>query len=282
MKWPVLAALTLALLANNVSAGEVSKKKHCQAGELKCVHHVVKEMSKRFKKLAKSCSHDAIFSLVYLRTTEVYGETAESIGYDDVSSITREDALFADYYFRAYDSYHSGKKHHGKKNHGKKNHGKKGKKEDVAVPLAWKIAFDAAEARSVTASGNALLGINAHIQRDLPFTLYELYLQGNPVSYEDHTLVNEFLAQVDSADEIIQDFDPTYPKGGDSSGIFYWRELAWQNYVALRDAPNEEARAIVASGIEFQAAQAAAYFAATTAYPVGTDSSERDAYCAAN
>ncbi len=277
MKWPALAAFTLALLVNNVSAHEVSKKKHCQSGDIKCVHHVVKAMSKRFKKLAKSCDHDAIFSLVYLRTTEVYGETAESIGYADVSSITREDALFADYYFRAYDSYHHNKKA------GKKRKGRgrcQGK--EVELPLAWKIAFDAAEARSVTASGNALLGINAHIQRDLPFTLYELHLQGNPVSYEDHTLVNKFLAQVDSAEEIIRDFDPTYPQGGDSSGIFYWRELAWQNYVALRDAPTDEARALVAAGIELRAAQAATYFAASTAYPVGTDSSERDDYCAMN
>ena len=36
----------------------------------------------------------------------MYGETAPTLGYADVNSVTREDALFADYYFRAYDAYH--------------------------------------------------------------------------------------------------------------------------------------------------------------------------------
>ncbi len=242
-------------------AGEVSEKPQCQAGELQCVHHVVQEMDARFRKLANTCDHDAIFALVYLRTTEKYGETAESIGYADASSVTREDSLFADYYFRAYDAYHD---------------------QTGGVPPAWQIAFDFAESRALTAAGNAFLGINAHIQRDLPFTLYDLYLRGYPVSYEDHTLVNNFLAQVDVAPELVERFDPTYPVGGDSNLIILWRELAWQNFVALRDAPDDATRAAVAAQIEQNAAGFALYFASQTAYPPGTDSSARDAYCAAN
>ena len=259
----IFAFCALAFLpTQSANAGEVSDKQHCQTGDIRCVHHVIQEMSKRERKLAKACDHDAIFSLVYLRTTEMYEETAEDLGYADVSSVTREDALFADYYFRAYDTYQSG---------------------EGDVPPAWRIAFDAAQAHELTASGNALLGISAHIQRDLPFTLYDLYLQGHPVSYADHTLVNVFLAQVEYEDEIIARFDPTYPPGdGDISGIVYWREIAWQDFEALRDAANETDRAAVAASIEDKAAQAAAYFAYTMAYPPGTDSSERDAFCEEN
>ena len=40
-----------------------------------------------------------------------------------------------------------------------------------AVPRAWAIAFGAADERAMSAAGNLALGINAHVQRDLPFVL---------------------------------------------------------------------------------------------------------------
>lgn len=261
MKMSVMLGVAGFLVSQSALAGEVSDKPQCQAGVPMCVHHVVQEMQKRFETLSKQCDHDAIFSLVYLRTTEKYEQTLGSIGYADPASVTREDALFADYYFRAFDAYHSGCSASGD------------------VPLAWQIAFDAASNQTVSAAGNAFLGINAHIQRDLPFVLYELDEQGTPVSYADHTLVNTFLAQVDVAGELIADFDPTYPIGGDSSLIIAWRELAWQNYQRLKLAGSAAARAVVAAEIEAAAAGAAQYFAAITAYPPGVTSAERDAYC---
>lgn len=254
-----LLGASMLLLVGVASAKGLVDKPQCQKGQLQCVHHVVKEMTKRYKKLEKACDHDAVFSLLYLRTTEKYQETALSIGYSDVSSITREDALFADYYFNAYDNYHSGNGY---------------------VPPAWQIAFQLADAKALTSQGNALLGISAHIQRDLAFTLYDLYKAGYPVSYGDHNLVNTFLAQVDASD-IAVFLDSSYPLGGSSDAIFFWRELAWQNYVALRDAPNEAARAVVANAIEVNAANSAYFFASISAYPPGTDSSARDAFCAA-
>src|SRR5262245_7679243 len=168
--------------------GDVSDARGCREGAIECVSRVIGEMTRRFDALARRCDHDAIFALVYLRTTEEYRDTADSIGYGDVASVTREDALFADYYFRAFDAYHD-------------PHA-----EPRSVPPAWQIAFDSASARTLSAQGNAFLGVSAHIQRDLPFVLYDLYAQGHPVTYEDHTLVNEFLAQVDAAPELIERF----------------------------------------------------------------------------
>jgi hypothetical protein len=238
---------------------DVSGTRVCREGALECVTRVVREMTQRFDVLARRCDHDAIFALVYLRTTEAYRDTAESIGYADVASVTREDALFADYYFRAFDAYHGG-------------HG--------SVPPAWQIAFDSASARALSAQGNAFLGVSAHIQRDLPFVLYELATEGHPVSYEDHTLVNEFLAQVDVAPEIIARFDPTYPPGSDISLIAAWRETAFRNFERLRDATPVE-RVVIAAEIEYSAALFAQNIVASTAYPPGANSNERDAYCQA-
>lgn len=259
------AALTLTLLAAGAAAAEpegssdreISDSRACRDGDMRCVDSVIREMERRFERLADECDHDAVFALTYLRTTEVYRETALTLGYDDVSSVTREDALFADYYFRAFDDYHAGLR---------------------GVPPAWQIAFDAAQARRLTAQGNAFLGISAHIQRDLPFVLYELYAQGHPVSYEDHTLVNEFLAQVDVAPEIIARFDPTYPPGGDISVIVAWREAAFRNFERLRDATEVE-RVVIGAEIDYAAAVAAAAFVNALSYPEGQNSSARDAYC---
>jgi hypothetical protein len=258
------AALSLLWAINlTVASGAISDKRACQEGRPHCAHFVIQEMERRFRHLAKDCDHDAIFSLLYLRTTEKFRDTLSSIGYGDPGSIVRQDALFADYYFRAYDAHHRG---------------------EGFVPPAWQIAFSAAGQRRVTAAGNALLGINAHVQRDLPFTLFDLDQQGFPVSHADHTLVNNFLAQVMVDAEIAGRFDPTFDDNSDPAALlqllFAWRELAFTNYLRLRNAPTAEARAVVAAEIEGFAAAVAAGIVQQTAYPPGADSSSRDAFCA--
>jgi len=79
-------------------------------------------MEQRYKPLARQCDHDAVFALNYLRTTEVFAQTLDEVDYDDPAAVIREDALFAEYYFRAYDAYHRGK---------------------GVVPPVWQITFDA-------------------------------------------------------------------------------------------------------------------------------------------
>lgn len=224
-------------------------------------------MAQRYQELADLCDHNALFSLAYLRTTEKFQDTLNTIGYSDRASIVREDALFADYYFQAYEAY-------------KSNQGN--------VPPAWQIAFDAAKNGTVSGAGDLFLGFNAHIQRDLPFVLYELDLQGHPVSHEDHTLVNQFLQQVSFLDEAAQRFDPTIKDldlPGDQDDqqrfqqIVQWRELAFQNYQKLRNASSDEERAQVAAEIEGYSAATATGIQQLFSYPPGTDSSARDAYC---
>ena len=252
------------------SIHEPISKRTCQMGKPKCVELIIKEMERRYKPLARRCDHNALFALGYLRTTEIFLETLEDVDYSDHATVVREDALFAEYYFRAFDAYHLGANN---------------------VPPAWKEAFDAAQSRSVTSSGDLFLGFNAHIQRDLPFVLYELYKRGDPVSYEDHNRVNEFLRKVNFLEELAQKFDPTIddedvPGEEDDIQRFQliasWRELAYRNFERLRDAPSEQARAQVAAEIETYALVSAQLLRQQLSYPAGTDSQERDAYCRAN
>lgn len=263
--------LLLALPSFTLASGnQPTSKKACEVGKPKCVGFVIKEMERRYKPLAKQCDHNALFALIYLRTTETFLGTLKEISYKDPTSVIREDALFAEYYFRAYDAYHSGMGN---------------------IPPAWQVAFDAAQNRSVSGSGNLILGFNAHIQRDLPFVLYELYLQGHPVSYEDHTRANEFLQKVNVLTELAQKFDSTIddddiPGEADDQQRFQliaqWREGAYRSFERLRDAKTDLERSQVAAEIEGNAAGFANILRQTFTYPLGTDSSERDAHCQAN
>ncbi|MUL38304.1 hypothetical protein BWI75_18725 [Gloeocapsopsis sp. AAB1 = 1H9] len=247
---------------------QLIEAKVCQAGKPKCVELVIRKMQQRYQPLAKQCDHDALFALAYLRTTQTFLKTIDEINYNNPATVVREDALFADYYFRAYDAYHTGKGY---------------------VPPAWQIAFDAAQRRSVSGSGNLILGFNAHIQRDLPFVLYELYLRGRPVSYKDHIRVNEFLQQVNILPELARKFDPTIDEDtpGDADDlqrfqlIAQWREGAYRNFERLRDASTNTQRIKIAAEIEAQTAATAFILRQAFSYPPGIDSSERDAYCQA-
>lgn len=248
---------------------EPTSTKACFIGKPKCVEFVIKEMERRYKPLAQQCDHDALFALIYLRTTEAFLDTLDEVDYDKPASVIREDALFAEYYFRAYDAYHSSMGN---------------------LPPAWRVAFDAASRREVSGSGNLILGFNAHITRDLPFVLYELYLQGRPVSYSDHTRVNELLQNVNVLKELAQRFDLTIddedvPGKEDDRQRFQliaqWREGAYRNFERLRDADTEAARAQVVREIEAYAAQSAELLRQAFKDLPGTLSSERDAYCKA-
>ncbi len=120
------------------------------------------------------------------------------------------------------------------------------------------------------ASGNLSLGINAHVQRDLPFVLAGIGLVKPDGSSRkpDHDRVNEFLNRVtdDLYAEIARRFDPTIddadlPGTADDAALFQiiptWREIAWRNAERLASAELRGARAPVAASIEAYAASQA-------------------------
>jgi hypothetical protein len=246
----------------------------CAAGRTQCVDAVVREMQRRFDPLATACDHDAIFSLTYLRTTEEYRRAIEDpTFFEDTRFVNHEDAVFARYYFEAYDNWDAGRR-------------------DV-VPPAWAIAFRAADERAVSAAGNIALGINAHVQRDLPFVLAAIGMVKPDGSSRkpDHDRVNRFLNRVadELYPEIARRFDPTVDDGElpgttDNFAEFQiiptWREIAWRNAERLVSAPSPEARAQAADEIEAYAASQAQTLRSAYQYgPLG-GSAARDAYCA--
>jgi hypothetical protein len=261
------------LLPGLTSGYDPSDANDCKSGKIQCVDSVIREMTKRFDRHAAACDHDAMFGLTYLRTTEEYRRAAVEPGFfADPGFVNHEDAVFARYYFQAYDAWHRG---------------------DVAgTPAAWRVALEAADKRQVTANTNILLGLSAHINRDLPYVLWEIGLVGPDGTSRkaDHDKVNEFLNRVSFYVEANRRFDPSLPTTeppGYMAAIQAMREQAWRNAERLRLAENDPVQlALVKESIESFAYTEALSIKASGSYgflsPNGSSSANRDAYCAVN
>jgi hypothetical protein len=252
---------------------EPSSEDECRKGAKGCIDRVIAKMSKRFE--GHRCGHDALFALAYLRTTEEFRRAVDTSGFfSDPNFMRHEAGVFADAYFQAYDNWHAGR--------------------TSSVPQAWRIAFKAADDRSVSGSGDLLLGMNAHINRDLPFVHAAIGLVKPDGSSRkpDHDKVDVFLNRVQVTEELSARFDPTVddtelPGPLDNMTImqviFSWREAAWRNAERLAAASTDAERKTVAASIEAYAATQAEMIRSGTAYvPLVQNSKERDAFCAAH
>lgn len=244
-------------------------ERDCQRGKIQCVESVIREMTRRYDALG--CDHDAAFALTYLRTTEEYKRYWETGAFDEPEWLNHYDAVFAQFYFDAYDSWY--------------------KRGGADTPPAWRVAFEASESRSVSGMGNVMLGMVGHIRRDLPFVLEAIGLT-NPdgtTRKADHNRVNEFLnaVQYTVMGEVAERHDPsiddgdvpylTMDNGAALHAIMEWREEAWRKAELLLGAPTPAERDRIARWIENEAAATAIAVATLYEQP---DSAARDAYCA--
>ncbi|MGI8863092.1 MAG: DUF5995 family protein [Solirubrobacteraceae bacterium] len=245
----------------------------CGVGGPACIDAVVGEMTRRFDGLRADCSHEAPFSLMYLRVTQGVGSQARN-RFRSQAYLNHLDAEFANLYFTAYDNWEAGRKH--------------------LVPAAWQIAFDAADRGTTTVLGDMLLGMNAHISRDLPFALARTGLTepDGQNGYADFNAVNGLLGNV--TPEILHDeatrFDPNLTNLGlpesqlDATSLQQllgaWRSESWTNAQRLLGASTPARRAAVAHSIENGAAGRARLIAALSSnLVVGPDAAKRNAYC---
>ncbi|MDQ3856971.1 MAG: DUF5995 family protein, partial [Actinomycetota bacterium] len=267
------------LLPGLETAYDPTSENLCVRGDLRCVDAVIREMDRRFRPLAESCDHDALFALTYLRTTEEYRRTVREDPnfFSDTAFVNHEDAVFASYYFDAYDDWHAGRAR------------------AAEVPSAWAIALQAADEHRVSGAGNILLGVNAHVNRDLPFVLAAIGLVKPDGSSRkpDHDKVNRILNRVYGPllAEVARRFDPSISSPAaegttlDDTTLLQllvsWREDAWRNAERLVAAATPAERELVAASIEIAAAEEAQSLAESTAYrDPATGSAARDAYCA--
>ena len=247
----------------------------CNRGEARCVDLVVTEMRRRLDSLARACHHHAAFALMYLRVTQAVGHEARlRLGLAERRYLAHLDAVFAQLYFNAFDAWTSGR--------------------DESVASAWRIAFDAANDRRVTGMGDLLLGMNAHISRDLPFAVASIGPGGEEegVRKRAYDRVNDLLGRVQTPilEEVARRFDPTITRTQlpaisvtprDIGKVLRgWRDEAYRDGRRLLEAPTDAERAAAASAIEDKAAARGALIAAATSRVAFSDAGKaRDRHC---
>lgn len=247
----------------------------CPDGDLECVEETVSELENHTSALIDDCDHNAIFATLYTVVTQHYYATVADNPdfFGDTAFVNREDRVFAHYYFGAYRNWVDGYR------------------ELPYVPPAWREAFAAAANREVSAAGNLLLGVNAHVVRDLPFALAGIGMG----SKQDHDKVNDILREAYGPalaainDHLADSIDQANLDGTqvDDDVLFQaiasWREQAWHDAQALHNASSESERQAVAAEIEQKAATQARTFRTQYAYlPGSPQPDERAAYCEAN
>lgn len=251
---------------------DASSANVCTRGDPACVPIVTAEMQRRLAPLAAKCSHDAPFALMYLRVTEAV-QRADRAQFTNPNYIGHLDALFAQSYFTAADNWIGGHRNR--------------------VAKAWRIAFGAADDRTVSGIGDMLLGMNAHISRDLPFAVAAAWPDNAQLTARkaDFDRVNEILTQVQGpmVAEAAQRWDPTIasfrvpdlgPAGGVATIIARWRTEAWANGERLAHARSAADRGRIAADIESTAANRALLIRAATGYlDLRGDAGARDRYC---
>ena len=249
----------------------------CVAGRDVCVKHTVQELNRVLQDTGTGCHGHAVFALAYTRITQTFGWSADQPNYyEDVAFANHQSAVFAKYYTDAWTNWRNGNR--------------------AAVPRAWLIAFDAGAAGKVKGTGDLLLGMNAHINRDLPYVIASVGLVAPDGSSRkpDFDKVEDFLAKATKplVAEAAQRFDPSMDDNQDPLDaaaslmmqlVSVGRENAWRNAEALVSAPTPAARALVEAKIENDAnATAKALLAAQSYLPPLTTSAGRQAHCAAH
>jgi len=227
---------------------------YCRTPRLGCVDTEVRRLrsaQRRFR-----CDHRAVFATTYLELTRTLRATVrrDPRFFRWPRYLYTEDALFADVYFNTLRDYRRGR----------------------AVPLAWRIAFDTARSGQVNAGQDMLLGINAHVQNDMPFVVAALGLRTprGATRKPDHDRVNEVLdrayqpvvnAVAERYDPLIFTTNASWNPLDDMAGLEMvkgWREGVWRNAERLVNARSAAERRQVADQIHENAAAWARMMAA--------------------
>ena len=208
----------------------------CVDGAPSCLRDLEADLLERTTGLG--CDHDAVFSDAYLTITRALITATVTQGFfARPDRINHEARTYAGEYFEQYERWHAG--------------------DAAATSPAWRVALRAADDETVTAMGDLLLQLNAHIRRDNPIRAVEqtegvLRFAGDMPAASgkpDHEQVSVALANAmhEMLDQLARRYDPTIDDGAELFGtvldprglyslIAAWREESWRNAEELRRA----------------------------------------------
>ena len=243
---------------------------HCRKATYRCVDVQIRRMRRAQRDFG--CDHRAVFATTYLELTRQYRRDL-SMGMKkqlmDLKYLYREVAVFANVYFATLKQWKRGRD----------------------VPEAWRIALETARSGEVNGAQDMLLGINAHVQNDMPFVIAALGLRTRDGRSRkpDHDLVNDVLerayqrvvdAVADRYDPMVSTTNSTATPADDVAGLEMvraWRENVWRNAERLVNASSDEERRRVADDIQ---ARAADWARGIAAFQQSGSRERRDLHCA--
>mgnify|MGYP005855837387 CR=1 FL=1 len=173
----------------------------------------------------------SVFLTVYTRMTEAVRAAIETGFFADSEWVSSYLVTFADYYRRALLAFE--------------------RREFESLPRAWTVAFATAVRGGALVAQDALLGINAHINDDLTYTLRDVGVDPDRrVKRVDHDRINEILSRLTAVvrESLVEVYDALGVTGVDALfdplddrlallGLAGSREFAWRNALLLADFP---------------------------------------------
>ena len=194
------------------------------------IEEVIDEMRRRWRGLQRAGDWRAVFAKTYLRTTEQILVATQTAGvFENPAWIVEFDCDFAGRYFDAFDRFEAG----------------------ADCPLPWRLAFDGAVAKRTLIIQDVLLGMNAHINYDLPHSLHatvpadvdgdglEAYRRDNlvlntvlasSIDVVERAVAREYDFMLHAADVALCGRDEQFA----GEMIKAWRARSWSSFVVLR------------------------------------------------
>jgi hypothetical protein len=195
------------------------------------IPEVIQEMTRRWRELQRRRDWRAVFAKSYLRTTEQIQATAQQAGsFENPAWMVQLDCDFSQRYFTAIDGWDAG----------------------TGCPPAWAVAFEGDRVKRTLVLQDLLLGMNAHINFDLPYALDATIPPGLSEAalapyFRDHTRMNALLARtVKAVGQATSEYDPAIgladaelgpgAEEGVAQLISVWRARSWAHFLLLRRA----------------------------------------------
>ena len=216
--------------------------------EVSCIDELAAVMDAHLRRFERDGDHRAAFLRVYRHMTLAARERLRQPFFLDPSWVERVAIRFGWYYFDALERFEQGEE----------------------PPPAWAYAFEIAARKRAFLLQDILLGMNAHINNDLPLVVAEiLRAEGDDQALFktvrrrfDHDQINRVLHDVIPAvqDEIAHHYGRLIrPLGrllGDldrnltTYGLKTWRDRVWRNARFLLAAEGDRERELVVHFIE--------------------------------
>jgi hypothetical protein len=217
---------------------------------------VTQRMQQQIERWQEAADQRSDFLRCYHMMTENMLTALEAGKFHDPSWVDRLLDHFAEYYFNALEAY---------------------EQDPAGTPAVWRMTFDSTCQPDALVLQNLLLGVNAHINYDLVFTLADLlspdWQELSPLQrqerYQDHCQVNAVIrGTIDTVQDTIIEaelpamnlVDTLFGQSDEwivGKLITRWRDEVWEKAQNLLAAVNEQDRLRLNDDIEQEALQRA-------------------------